>query len=163
MPDTKTRIIVPEPHFTLFDAQRSGKPEVVVVNDALLSFVATDIFPWHLCITIEASELVDNGMPSQPESELLFAIGDEIEKVVMEGRTEHNSPNALFLARSTWDGIRELRFQVHDPEITHLALQELLESRTWQRQWDYRMESDRGWSNAANLFQLFPQAHGTDA
>lgn len=32
------RIELPEPHYTLFDAVRSGKPEIIVVNDALLAF-----------------------------------------------------------------------------------------------------------------------------
>ena len=160
---TEVRIVLPEPHFTLLDVQRSGQPEVLVVNDALRSFAATDIFPWHLCITLQAEELVENGMPARSESELLFVIGDEIENVVLDGRTGHDSQNALFLARSTWNGIRELSYQVHDPEIAHRALQTLLQSRTWEREWDYRMEIDQAWSRATNLFQLFPRAGGNDA
>jgi hypothetical protein len=163
MDEQRIEINVPEPHFTLFNATRSGKPEVVVVNGALLAFPHTTVFPWHLLVTIEAQELVANGMPSPSESEVLFRIGDEIETLVLGGKTEHNSENALFLARSTWDGCRELLFQVHDPEITHVALQELLDSRTWERSWEYRMEDDREWSNAANVFQLFPRARGNDA
>ena len=57
------RIELPEPHYTLFDAQRSGQPEIIVVNDALLSFQHTEIFPWHLEIAIDAKDLAENGMP----------------------------------------------------------------------------------------------------
>ena len=163
MNDHRVEISIPAPLYTLFDATRSGKPEVVVVNEALLAFPHAEVFSWHLRITLDARELVENGMPSPAESEVLFHIGDEIESLVLSGRTAHNAENALFLARSTWDGCRELLFQVHDPEVTHVALQELLGSRAWGRSWDYRMTNDPEWSNAANLFQLFPQARGSDA
>ena len=138
-------------------------PEVIVVNDALLSFPHTAIFGWQLCVQLQARELVENGMPSKDESALLFEIGDEIEHAVLLGRTKNNGENALFLARSTWNERRELLFQVHNPEITHAALQSLLKSRTWRRDWDYRMEQDMEWSNPANIFQLFPRANGSDA
>lgn len=156
-------IQVPEPHYTLFNATRSGLPEIIVVNDALLSFPHIEIFAWHLCVTLQAKELIENGMPSPEESALLFEIGDEIEQVVLAGRTENNGENALFLARSTWNEQRELLFQVHDPEIAHLGLQSLLNDRHWPREWDYRMEQDSEWSSAAYVFQLFPRANGCDA
>ena len=156
-------IQVPEPHYTLFDATRAGLPEGIVVNDALLSFPHIEVFAWHLRVTMEAKELIENGMPSPEESALLFEIGDEIEKAVLAGRTENNGENALFLARSTWNEQRELLFQVHDAEIAHLALQSLLNGREWLREWDYRMEQDLDWSNAAYVFQLFPRASGSDA
>jgi Family of unknown function (DUF695) len=156
-------IKTPEPHYTLFSATRAGLPEIVVVNDALLSFPHNKVFGWHLCVTLDAKELIENGMPSSVESALLFEIGDEIEQVVLAGRTETNGENALFLARSTWNEQRELLFQVYDPDITHAALQSLLNGRNWQREWDYHMERDTEWSNAAYIFQLFPQANGSDA
>jgi len=155
-------IEVPEPHYTLFNASRSGLPEIIMVNDALLAFPHIEIFSWHLCVTLAAEELIENGMPSEDESSLLFEIGDEIEDVVLGGKTEHGCANALFLARSTWNEQRELLFQVHDPDITHAALQDLLGSRRWRRGWDYRMSQDFEWSSAAHIFQLFPLAKSMD-
>ena len=87
----------------------------------------------------------------------------QIEDTVLTGRTEHGSENALFLARSTWNKTRELLFQVHNPDVTHAALQLLLQSREWERAWDYKMQNDREWSNAAYIFQLFPITNGPDA
>ena len=151
----EVRIVVPEAHLTLLNATREGMPEVIVVNEALLSFAHSEIFPWYLKITLEASELIENGMPSEAESSLLFEIGDEIEALVLAGRTDHGGKNALFLARSTWNALRELRFQVHDPEIAHSALQRLLKSREWARPWEYEMRSDPTWERAGYVFQLF--------
>ena len=155
-------VCVPEPHFTLFNAQRDGMPEVIVVNDALLAFPRHELFPWHLRVRLEAKEIVENGMPSPAESEVLFEIGDAIETAVLDGRTQLGARNSLFLARSTWNDLRELLFQVHDPEIANAALQGLLNSRSWSRPWEYRMQEDPEWKEAAYVFALFPMAGGND-
>lgn len=160
MHENETKIILPQQREVLMGAKRDGLKEVIVINEALLGFPHSAIFRWYLCVTLEAKELVEEKMPSPPESELLFQISDEIEAIVLAGRTEHGSDNALFLARSTWNGLRQLLFYVYDPEITHGALQALLASRTWERAWDYRMEEDFEWEKAGYVFQLFPQAFG---
>ena len=154
---------VPEPHFTLFDSQRDGMPEVIVVNDTLLSFQHTELFSWHLRVRLEVQDIAENGMPSPVESKLLFDIGDAIENAVLNRRTQLGAKNAIFLARSTWNEMRELLFQVHDPEITHSTLQHLLESESWERPWEYRMQDDPQWKEAARMFALFPLARGSDA
>jgi hypothetical protein len=158
MSDRTIRVVVPEPHYVLLDATREDLPEVILVNDSLLDFAEREIFPWHLRVTLGARELAENGMPSPDESKLLFTLGDEIEDVVLGGRTKHTAQNALFLARSTWNATRELRFQVHDPEITHAALQELLASKKWPRPWDYDIKHDSEWAAGAALLQLIATA-----
>ena len=155
MPDRQARVIVPEPHYTLFDAKRAELPEVIMVNDSLLAFSNREIFPWHLRVTFDARELVENGMPSPEESALLFALGDEVEAVILGGRTRLDAQNALFVARSTWNATRELRYQVHDPEIAHAALQEALAKKEWARTWDYEMKYEEDWTSAQRVFKLF--------
>ena len=75
-------IDLPEDHYTLFNATRDDLPEIIVVNDALLTFPHTDVFPWHLRVRLDAKELADNGMPTPEESGLLFEMGDRIEEIV---------------------------------------------------------------------------------
>jgi hypothetical protein len=156
-------LIVPEAHYTLFEAERDGRPEIIVVNDALLTFAHNDIFPWHLRVRLEATELADNGMPTNPESKVLFEIGDAIEQAVLSGVTSNGGANALFLARSTWNELRELYFMVHDPEIAHPALQALLKAKDLSRSWEYKMEHDREWEKAGYIFQLFRLTRKLDA
>jgi hypothetical protein len=163
MTEREVTVVIPKPHYTLFDSKRDGLPEVIVVNEALLSFAHSVVFPWHLCVTLEASEIIENGMPSPKESELLFKLGDEIESTVLNARTDRGAENAVFLARSTWNKIRQLLFQVHDPEVADAELQGLMNSRKWERHWDYKMQEDQGWENASFVFQLFPQARASDA
>jgi hypothetical protein len=150
------RIKVPEPHYTLFNTTRSDLPEVICVNDALLSFQHTDIFRWHLRISIDAKSLAENGMPTEDESAELFNFGDRFE-AGLEGS------NALFLARSTWNGTRSLYFQVYDPEVANEFLQSVLAEKPAARPWEFEMVEDRNWTDAGYIFQLFPNARGADA
>ena len=155
MNDDSVTIEIPEPHFTLFNAERGGLPEVIVVNDALLSFQHTGIFPWHLVVTLEATDLVDQRMPSPDESNILFEIGDKIERAVV-------GYNAIFLARSTWNGFRQLVFRVYDPQVADATLQALIKDEQ-SRPWEFKMQGDPDWSEAGSDFQLFPLASGNDA
>jgi len=155
MTDREVRVIVPEPHYTLLDTTRGELPEVIVVNDSLLAFSTREVFPWHLRVTFDARKLIENGMPSPEESALLFALGDEVEAAILGGRTRLDAQNALFIARSTWNATRELRYQIHDPEITHAALQESLTKKEWARPWDYEMKYEKDWASAQEIFNLF--------
>ncbi len=154
------KIVLPEPHYTLFNATREGLPEVMSVNGALLSFPHAEIFPWHLRISLKAKKLADNGMPTPNESKLLFKITDHLEDMILSGITEFGAPNALFLARSTWDCWRELYFYIHDPEIAHANLQTLIEAGRHKRHWEYIMEDDPQWTKAGYIFQLYAPANG---
>ena len=60
MKDNFIRVVLPEPHYTLFDSNRNDLPEVIVVNDALLSFQHPEVFPWHLEVHIQAEHLAEN-------------------------------------------------------------------------------------------------------
>ena len=157
------RIEPPEPIYTLFNTTRKDLPEVVFVNKALLGFENIEIFPWYLSVEIYYIEFADNEMPTLDESELLNTICDQIEPIVLEGQTEFDAVNALFLARSTWGGIRELAFQIHDPEIAHQSLQLLLKSQEWDRAWRYEMRHDPTWHDAGYFFKLFPLAKGENS
>ena len=163
MADDTVSIEVPKASYTLANRKRDGLPEVLVVNEALLIFPHIDIFPWHLRVELRAQDLADQGMPTSQESLLLRDIADRIEAAVLEGRTEHGGENALFLARTTWNGLRELHFQVHDPELADHALGNLLKANEWQRNWEYRMEHDPKWVAAHFTYQLFMRPSGADA
>ena len=156
MTDREVRVILPEEHYTLFNTSRQELPEVIVVNDALLTFQHTDVFPWHLDIQIDAQDFGDNGMPTPDESAALFELGDAMQSELV-GR------NALFLARSTWNAIRELSFRVHDPEVADSILREMLDKKPHAREWEYRMQHDPEWHLAGYIFKLFPLANGADA
>ncbi len=162
MTEDTVQINPPAPDYTLFSTSRGGLPEVVFVNRALLSFLHIEIFPWRLSITINYSDFAENEMPAPAENILLNEICDRIESTTLASKTEFGADNALFVARSTWAGTRELVFQVHDPEIMHDTLQEQVKSGKWRRGWDYEMQHDAEWNDAGFFLQLFAKADGRD-
>jgi len=77
--------------------------------------------------------------------------------------TDRSNRCALSPARSTWNELRELYYCVHDPEITHAALQALIDSGHHERHWEYKMNHDPEWNEAGWIFRLFPLANGQNA
>ena len=150
-PETVT-IEYPEAIYSLFDTARDGLPAVVVVNAALKEFPHRDVFPWHLSVVIEATELANRGMPTRPEYLVLDALGDLIDDTVLETR------NAILLARETWNGQRELLYRVNDPEVAAQALQTLIDRGGQSREWEFRMVGDIDWAHAAPYLSLFESA-----
>lgn len=138
----------PEPEYALFDTSREGLPAVVAVNAALLHFPHRDVFGWHLSILIFANEVAEQGMPTSNENRVIGFVGDEIEQVILANQ------NALFLARETWNGRKQILFRVHDPDETNDSLQSLLARSDQQREWDFRMEGDPSWSLAEPVLAL---------
>ena len=163
MDETQRQIQIPEDHYTLFDTTREALPEVIVVNDALLTFEHRDLSAWSLRIRVEAEALADRGMPTPEESKRLFEIGDVIESKLLGTRTALGARNVLFLARSTWNGLRELYYQVHDPGIADGVLQQMIRQQGGSRAWEYRMTHDPEWTEPGWIFCLFPLANGPDS
>jgi hypothetical protein len=125
----------------------------------LLTFRRTEVFPWHLRIRIQAADLGNNGMPTPAESTLLYEVGDEIEAAILAGRIDRDGKNALFLARSTWNGLRELHFQIHDALVVNAALSSLVAADSQRREWEFKMTHDPHWQEAGKILRLFPRAN----
>lgn len=134
--------IVPPPHYTLIETSKGEDPAIVVVNSALRRFDERARFPWHLSVLIDCKQLAQHGMPTTEENEALYQVEDEISKLILERQ------NALFLARITCRGQRELVFRVNDPEIADQMLRQSLSATTPIREWEYRMEHDGAWDLA---------------
>lgn len=154
MSEDSVRLVLPDPQYALFNTSREDLPAVVVVNDALVDFEATEIFPWHLTIWIEAQEIAEKGMPTRGESDVLLDFAENLEAALVEGTVAGGAPNVLFLARSTWNKICELNYYLHDPQVAHETLQILVNGPKMPRPWEYRMEQDPTWSSAAPFFKL---------
>lgn len=142
----------PEPVYSLFDTSREELPAVVVVNSALRQFLRRDFFPWHLSVLITPRALAEHGMPTREEYAILDRVCDEVDVAVTD------DGNALFLARETWNGRRQLLFRVHDPEVADSSLQRLISRSSPQREWEFLMEHDAAWSFSEPYFSLLQGA-----
>ena len=136
------KVEIPDEVHTLMKFTSDELPGVAVVNTALIEFEPKVVFAWHLRISIPYKKIVDNGMPSSEEQQLLYAFEDWIDpKIRLDG-------NALFLARVTHDGYRDLHYRVYEPETTNNILQEIINLKNYSRDFEFRIELDEEWEKA---------------
>ena len=145
--DNEVRIVLPEESYTLMEWKQDKLPCIGMLNSSLKEFEHKNIFPWHLSVIINFEELIDNGMPSEEEREIVDPFGDALEDDIKAGG------NALFLIRETWNGTRRLVWRVYDPDIAHQHLQFIVDNHRYPRQFDWHMEEDTAWKEAEWYFQ----------
>jgi hypothetical protein len=151
-PARKYKVVIPQESYTLMQWKQDGLPCIGVLNAALKDFEPKEVFLWHLSLIIDFEDLIDNGMPSQQERDVVDPFCDKLDEGIKAGG------NALFLVRETWNGTRRLVWRVYDPEIAHQHLQHVLEHKKYPRPFDYRMEEDRSWQQASWYFDQFEGA-----
>ncbi len=143
---TDFKVIIPDEFYSLLNFKQDDLPGVAVVNTALKEFEPKILFAWHLSIMIDLEDLIDNGMPSKSEVEVIDNYGDYLDNEI-KGKNKEK-PNALFLARITCNKTRELIWRVYDPEISNNFLQEIIAANSSPRQFDYRIDPDDNWELA---------------
>lgn len=139
----KFRVVIPEEHYQILNFNTDGLPGVAVVNKSLAEFEPKEVFVWHCSIMLECEKLIENGMPSREEVEILDKFGDFLDEKIKESDKE--KPNGLFLARITWNKTRELIWRVFDPEKVNGFLTDLIEREDHIRNFDYRIDQDKDW------------------
>jgi len=118
-------------------------PGFATINSALKNFESKKEFPWQLSIVVECVELVENRLPSSAEQEALYQFEDKIDPLV------RSRGDALFLARTTYDGQRELIWRIRNPEAVNSALQDVIRQKDHTREFDYRIDEDPNWDKAS--------------
>ncbi len=146
--ENQVRIDLPADSYTILEWDQEGLPCVCVLNTALKNFEHQKIFGWHLSLIIDFEEVIDNGMPSIKEREIVDPFCDQLEEDIKAGG------NALFLVRETWNKTRRLVWRVYDPEITDQHLKQIINNRKHPRQFDYRMVQDLEWEQVEWYYKL---------
>jgi len=140
------RVAIPEEKYSVIDFIQEGFPGVAFINIALRRFEPKIVFAWHLSLMIDFEDLVTGGMPSKKEREIVDEFEKRIDKL-LKG-TDSQKPNAIFLARITWNGTRELIWRIYEPQNTNEILQDIIDQGSSPRQFDYRIDEDREWNLA---------------
>lgn len=138
----KFRVVIPDEVFAILSWQDENLPAICVVNQALANFEPKVVFGWHLSIILTCEKFADNGMPTRDEKEILDRFGVDLDRHLKA------DGNALFLARITWNGTRQLLYRVYDPEIANEYLMGIINNDGQMREFDFRMEQDHTWELA---------------
>ena len=137
------KVIIPKENYTIVNFERENLPAVMVINSSLLEFEPKEIFGWHLSLIIDFETLIENGMPTQTETDLIIPFEEYID-AQLKG-DDKNKPNALFFGRITWNGTRELVYKIHNPEIANEVLQKIINTKAYPREFDYEIMLDEKW------------------
>lgn len=140
------RVIIPDEKPRIIEFIQENFPGIAYVNRSLEDFQPKEVFPWHLSIMLDIQDIVKNGMPSKNERELLDEYGEILDRNI-KGQ-DKDKPNALFLARITWNKTRELIWRVYDPGIANNYLQQVISDNSSPRPFDYRIDPDEDWKLA---------------
>ena len=138
------RVIIPDEIHSILNFKQDDLPGVAVINTALRDFGQKEVFRWHLSIMIELRDLIDNGMPSREEREIVDEVGNNLDNSIKG--TNKEKPNALFLGRITWNKTRELIWRVYDPKPVDRELRKIIRDNSAPRQFEYKMEEDEKWA-----------------
>ena len=155
METTDYKVIIPEESYELVEFREDDLPGVMVINQALKNFESKIVFSWHLSVVLTCENLIENGMPSRQEREILDPYGDLLDSV-FKG-SDLDKPNALFLARITWNETRELIYRVFDPEPINEYLQKTITEKAYTRPFDYRIDPDSDWELATWHLNILSQ------
>jgi hypothetical protein len=150
--NTTKKVLIPEGEFAVVTSSLEGKPAVIVVNTSLRKFKPKDIFGWSCSLIMNYKEFTESGMPTSEESEFVYQYLEGLSKQII-GDPVH--PNALYLARVTWGGTCEVIWQVNDPKPVDGLLKGIIESGSYPREFDYRIEYDAKWNNVSWYLQKF--------
>ena len=140
--ENEVRVVLPEESYTLLEWKQDELPCIGMLNSALSNFEHKKIFGWHLSVIIDFEDVVDNGMPSEEEREVVDPFCDQLDEEIKAGG------NALFFVRETWNKTRRLVWRVYDPEIAHQHLQYIVDNHKHPRPFDWHMEQDINWDQA---------------
>jgi len=143
---TGYEVIIPGEKYQIVEFIQDDLPGVAAINVALKTFEPKIVFSWHLSIMFDLNEIVKNGMPSKVEQSVIDQYGELLDDNI-KGITKAK-PNALFLARITWNKTRELIWRIHEPELVNTFLQLVISENSSPRPFDYRMEQDNVWKLA---------------
>lgn len=141
---------IPEEQHTLIRFHQRDLPGFATVNSALKQFEPKTTFPWHLSVLIDCVALIEDRLPSQQEQDLLYEFEDKLDPQIKA------EDNALFLARVTHDGRREIIWRVRDPEAANEILLGVLNGRGYSREFAYRIDDDPAWDRAAWYLDNLP-------
>jgi len=143
---TGYEVIIPGKKYQIVEFIQDDLPGVAAINVAVKTFEPKIVFSWHLSIMFDLNEIVKNGMPSKVEQSVIDQY-DEFLDDKIKGITKAK-PNALFLARITWNKTRELIWRIYESELVNTFLQQVISEESSPRPFDYRMEQDNEWKLA---------------
>jgi hypothetical protein len=140
------RVLIPDEKYQIIEFEQENLPGIGVINSNLACFEPKEVFSWHCSIMINFENFIENGMPTNEDVSKVEKFEDFLNENIKG--IEKDKPNALFLARITWNETRELIWRVYDAELVNDFLEKIVEEKKYLFEFDYRIEDDKDWDLA---------------
>lgn len=155
--DSRVSISIPEESFSLIDStDEEGNRMLSVVNASLCQFkedtTLKRVFGFYCSILFEYQDVDESLWPSNNE----FSIMQEYSEMIIDnikGDVEH--PNALFVARVTYNGTCEIICMLNNPDLAIEYLDGVISEGRAKREFGYRIEGDPEWESIGWFLQDF--------
>jgi hypothetical protein len=86
------KVLIPDEHYSVLNFRQEEFPGVAVVNTALRNFEPKEVFGWHLSIMLQCEDLIENGMPSNAEVEIINDFGDFLDDKIKGTEKKNQMP-----------------------------------------------------------------------
>ena len=153
-PEPLPGIHLPENRLTVREGILEGKPAFVILNRGLEAYPDKARFGWTCTVAVAQEGLPHDGMPDSEEAEEIF---NWLEDLSREIAGDPLDPDGLFLARIGTEGRCSLVWQIRAPGPAETLLQRIAEKGSCPCTFDFRLQEDAAWENAALLFRTFGQ------
>ena len=140
----KMKVVLPQQQFKIVSFQQGDMPGVASINVGLVDYNRKQVFRWHLSLVFEAKVTDRNKLPTDREAAVFNDLEDKYQAIDIGA--DSTVPNGLFLARISWNETVEFIWRLHDPQIVHEQLSIILQSQSYSRPFDYRIDDDPTWS-----------------
>jgi len=144
---------IPEEKFVVVESSADSKPAIIAVNTSLRKFKHKELYGWTCSLVIKFKDTTMDGMPTTDESNYVFDYIEELDRAI---KGDSIQPNAIYLAKITWNGTCEVIWQVKDPKVVHEYLGGIIKNKTYPRELDYRIEFDKEWEKVSVYNNIKP-------
>lgn len=141
------KVLIPDENYQIIEFNQEEKYGIAVINTAIEYEELKEVFSWNCSILLELENTTENGLPKEDDFSILDNFEDYLDENI-KGESKEK-PNALFYGRITWNSTRQLIWKVYNPKITNDFLQELIESKNYAFEFDYRIEEDENWESTS--------------
>lgn len=132
--------------FGLLEVEVDGRKLIANIDLSLRTFADKSSFPWFLSLSTALREADTDGLPTKREADALNSWEDRVEAAIAL------TANSKYVGRVTWNGYRELLYQLEQPEAAVSALQRLIDGGA-TRPFAFRCQRDDSWSHVGNYLR----------
>lgn len=123
-------------------------PLVGIIDTAYRNYPFPNEAPWLANITVQLEEINDVGGPTDEEAKLL----NTFEDFLIHTKRFRSLACIHWVARLTYNGVRDIMFYTDNPEPIHAYLQDIIDREDHPRSFKYEIVKDSKWESVSHIF-----------